>query len=168
MRTNFVARDGPLPLEWAWKLQAIESSLVESNWVCPKIACLASLDSRGRDSTQFGSRNFRAILIFRTKSSTIDWIDGTSIHSIPLYGTGPHSSHFSLGLSDGDEGSTVLQSNFIQKALTISTNVPVKNLSSNLYHHEQKPTRRIHLINKATGKKVYGNGFEGTYVAITY
>ena len=33
------------------------------------------------------------------KSSTVDWIDGTSIHSIPLYGTESHSTHFSLGFT---------------------------------------------------------------------
>ena len=32
------------------------------------------------------------------KSSAVNWIYGTSIHSIPLYGTESHSTHFSLGI----------------------------------------------------------------------
>ena len=91
-------REGSISLEWAGRLQAIESSLVESIWVYPEIVFLASLGSRGQDSTQFGSRIFRAILIFRMNSSAIDWIDGTSIHSIPLCGTESHLSHFLLGI----------------------------------------------------------------------
>ena len=92
------ARERSISLEWVGRSQAIESSLVESIWVYPKIVFLASLGSRGQDSTQFGSRIFWAILIFRMKLSAIDWIDGTSIHSIPLCGTESHSSHFLLGL----------------------------------------------------------------------
>ena len=93
------AQEGSISLEWVGRSQAFESSLVESIWVYPKIVFLASLGSRGQDSTQFGSRTFGAILIFWMKSSTIDWIDGTSIHSIPLCGTESHLSHFLLGLT---------------------------------------------------------------------
>ena len=96
------AQERSISLEWAGRSQAIESSLVKSIWVYPKIVFLASPGSRGQDSTQFGSRIFRAILVFQMKLSTIDWIDGTSIHSIPLCGTQSHSSHFLLGPMNDD------------------------------------------------------------------
>jgi len=96
---SFIALEKALS-RWNWGKDATkESSLVESNWLLPKIVCLASLYSRGRDSAQSGSTNFRAILIFRMKSSAVDWIDGESFHLIPPYGTGSHSSDFSLGFN---------------------------------------------------------------------
>ena len=105
------AREGSISLEWAGRSQAIESSLVELIKVYLKIVFLASLGSRGQDSTQFGSRIFWAILIFWMKSSAIDWIDGTSshfllglqpqhlftlIHDLQLHNLSPGGSHWSI------------------------------------------------------------------------
>jgi len=64
--------------------------------------------------------------------------------------------------------STQLKLVFIQEPSIIHTNAPSKSLleaSSKPYAPPTQLKIRIHLINKPPGKKVYGNGFEGAYVA---
>jgi len=59
---------------------------------------LASFQLRGLDSTRFGSRKFRVILIFPVKSSAINWIDGKSFDPKILYCSRYCSRRFSLGV----------------------------------------------------------------------
>jgi len=76
-----------------------DTQQIEPGHVASSESTLASFQSRGLDSTQFGSRNFQAILIFPVKSSAINWIDGKSFDPKVLYCSWYCLRCFSLGLN---------------------------------------------------------------------